>query len=457
MAEKLRKKLFYVTAIVNFIMVAVYEFLTPTMSDDVIYADKVAEATSFFDLFAQEYEHYMGHTGRSISHIMLRIFLYIGNKAVFNVAAALVFTALSLMIYANIRHKRAYDLRIYVGILVLMWLFDPTISNSTFWETGACNYMFTAAIMFAFITVYRKAFWNDRDSGIGFAIGVFLLGVLAGWCNENTSGGVIVFSLLMLIGKWFEKRDFSGFKNWMVTGVVGNIVGYLVMLLSPGNTARAGVEAEEEAHTGILALAARFLKITLNIKESYLVLVFVFMVVAIAIAYRTGKAAAFFEASKGMLLFGFMFLATCYALIMVSQSQLRTYYGASLFLMTGIMQGIAWIVNEGFKEDVVQILVTSIVAIYGVFLLFTYVQEGANLARIKREFDEREVYYIQCVQEDKLWIKAPKLRPQWQSRFSMAYDSDISEDKDNWLNMSYCYHYGLDFIEAVEREDWTEY
>ena len=82
---------------------------------------------------------------------------------------------------------------------------------------------------------------------------------------------------------------------------------------------------------------------------------------------------------------------------------------------------------------------------------------GANLARIKREFDEREAYYIKMVEEDKLWISAPKLRPDWQSVYSMAYDSDISEDKDNWLNLSYCAHYGLDFIEAVEREDWTEY
>ena len=457
MSEKLRKKLFYATVVINFIMVAIYEFLTPTMSDDIIYADKVAEATGFFDLFAQEFEHYMWHTGRSVAHIMLRIFLYIGNKGVFNVVAALVFMALSLMIYANIEHKKAYDLRVYVGILVLMWLFDPTISNSTFWETGTCNYMFTAAIMFAFITVYRKAFKDERGSGIGFAIGIFFLGVLAGWCNENTSGGVVLFSLLMLIGKWFEKRDFSGFKNWMITGFVGNIVGYLILIASPGNFTRADMEAEEEAHTGIVALAARFLKITLNIKDNYLILVFVFIVLAIAIAYRSGKFSEFWKVSRQMLLFGLMFLATCYALIMVSQSQLRTYYGASLFLMTGIVQGFAWIVNKGFTEELVQIMATSLITVYGVFLLLTYLQEGANLARIKREFDERDAYFVQQVEAGNLWINAPKLRPQWETRYSMAYESDISEDKDNWLNISYCAHYGLDFIEAVEREDWTEY
>ena len=44
MTDKVRKKLFYAFAIVNFIMITIYEFLTPTMSDDVIYADAVAEA-----------------------------------------------------------------------------------------------------------------------------------------------------------------------------------------------------------------------------------------------------------------------------------------------------------------------------------------------------------------------------------------------------------------------------
>lgn len=457
MPDKLRKKLFYAAVIINFIMTAIYEFLTPNMSDDIIYADQVAQANSFFDLFVQEYHHYLEHTGRNVAHIIFRIFLYIGNKGVFNVAAALVFVALSLLIYANIDSRKQYDLRVYLAIMALMWLFDPTISNSTFWEDGACNYLFTCTIIMAFLTAYRKSIKMGRGTDLKFAVLMFILGVLSGWCNENTSGGLILFTLIMLFSKWYEKRDFSGTRNWMITGFIGNLIGYGILLSSPGNFSRAGMESEEEAHTGIVALAARFLKITLNIKNYYLILVFVFVVLVIAIAYRTGKLSAFFDAAKGMLLFGLLSLATCYALIMVSSSQLRTYYGASIFLMTGIAQGLAWCLNKGFKEDLVQILGTSLVTLFGIFLMFTYVEEGANLARIKREFDEREAYYYKCVEEGKLWINAPKLRPDWQTKYSMAYESDISEDKDNWLNISYCSHYGLDFIEAVEREDWTEY
>jgi hypothetical protein len=454
MSDKLRKKLFYAATLANFIMITIYEFLTPNMSDDVIYADAVAEAGSFFDLFAQEYEHYMFHTGRNVAHILLRIFLYIGNKGVFNIAAGIAFVVLSLCIYGCVSHKKQYDLRLYIGILILMWLFDPAISNNVLWETGACNYLFTATIMFLYLTLFRSAYLKDRATTPLFATGMFLLGLLAGWCNENSSGGVIFFVLLLLFLKWYREKSFKGFKAWMISGLLGNTIGFMIMILSPGNSARAA--AADEAHTGLLAMAARFLRVTLTLKDNYLVLMLVFIVLFIAIAYRAGKS-KITEGAGPMLLFGLAFLVTSYALIAVPDSQLRTYYCASLFLMTGIANGFGWVVNKGFKEDVVQIMATSLITVFSVLFLFTYIEEGANLARIKREFDEREAYYKEMVARDEMVIEAPMLRPDWESRYSMAYESDICEDKFNWLNVSYAQHYGLWYIIGVDRESWTGY
>lgn len=453
MSENLRKRLFQLTVFANFIMVFIYQYLTPNMSDDVIYYDKVAQAGSFFDLFAQEYEHYIAHTGRSIAHIILRIFLYTDNKILFDIVAAVVFVLISVLIYLNVDHRKKYDIRIYAAIAVLLWLFDPTIANSVFWETGACNYMFTGCIMLGFITLFRKYAAKDKNS-IGAAIGMFFFGLFAGWCNENTSGGVILFVMIMIFVKWRENKNFSKVRPWMVSGFAGSVIGFLILILSPGNFSRA--EITDEAHTGLLALMARFLKITLNIKNYYLVLVLVFIVIAIAIFYRGGKG-ALLQKVPGMALFGFLFLATCYALIAVPDSQLRTYYGAGLFLMTAIAMGIGWVANEGFKEDLVQIIATSVVTVFGILLIFTYIEEGANLARIKREFDERDAYLTEMAKGEEKVIEAPMLRPEWETRFSMAYDSDITEDKFFWLNISYAEHYGLWYIIGVDRETWTAY
>ncbi|MBE5828295.1 MAG: hypothetical protein E7305_02405 [Butyrivibrio sp.] len=455
MSDKLRKKLFYAVAFVNFIMVSIYEFLTPNMSDDVIYGDKVAQAHSFFDLFVQEYEHYMEHTGRSVAHIIMRIFFFTGNKAVFNIAAGLVFVVLSLCIYQCVDFKKEYDIRVYVGILILMWLFDPAISNNVFWETGACNYLFTATIMFIYILLFRKAYREDKKGSLRSIIGMFLLGVLAGWCNENSSGGVIFIVLLLMFLKWMKTKNFKGIRSWMVSGLLGNIIGFLIMILSPGNSSRAA--AAEEAHTGLLAMAARFLRVTLTLKENYLVLILVFIVMVIAIAYRTGSGDKFVPAVSDMFLFGAAFFVTSYALVAVPDSQLRTYYCASLFLMTAIANGFSWIINEGFSEDLIQIFATGLATVLSVLFLFTYIEDGANLARIKREFDERDAYLTEVSQGEEMVVEAPMLRPEWVNRFSMAYDSDICEDKFNWLNLSYAEHYGLWYIIGVERESWTGY
>ena len=455
MTDKLRKKLFYVVVIVNYMMVTIYQFLTPNMSDDIIYSDAVSKAGSFWGLFVQEYDHYLHHTGRNVAHIILRIFLYIGNKAVFNIVAGAVFMLLSLFIYGLIDQKKKYDIRLYIGVLLLMWLFDPAISNNVFWETGACNYLFTAAIIFGYITLFRRAYLEDRAGTPAFISGMFLMGLLSGWCNENSSGGVIFFVLLMMFLKWLKTRNFSGIRSWMVSGLAGNLIGYAILLSSPGNWSRA--ESAEEAHTGILALAARFLRVTLILKENYLVLMLVFVVIAIAIAYRAGSKEEFFKAASSMLLFGLLFLVTSYALVAVPDSQLRTYYCASLFLMAGIVNGFGWIINHGFKEDLIQIIATSLITVLSILFLFSYIEDGANLARIKREFEERDAYLTELSKGEEMVVEAPMLRPDWDNRYTMAYKSDICEDKFNWLNLGYAEHYGFWYIIGVDREGWTGY
>jgi hypothetical protein len=49
------------------------------------------------------------------------------------------------------------------------------------------------------------------------------------------------------------------------------------------------------------------------------------------------------------------------------------------------------------------------------------------------------------------------LRPDWETRYSMAYVSDITEDKFYWINTFYSEHYGLWYVIGVDRETWTAY
>ncbi len=463
-----------------FLAVTIYEFLTPNMSDDLIYWDTVHTANNFFDLFKQEAEHWMSHTGRSVSHMILRVFLYINVKAVFNIVAGAVFVTLSLLIYANIQGKKDYDVKVYGFILTMLWFFDPCIANTVFWEDGACNYMFTMTIIMGFITLYRKSLDPMNVSLISgkvapsgekswlFALGMFLYGIIAGWCNENTSGGAILFVLILIVDKWLENKKNCGFvKPWMITAIVGNVLGFGIMILSPGNFGRA--EVAEEEHTGLLAYAARFLKIVINIKDNYFILISAFIVLLIFIYYMSADKKKFLEVTKYMRMLAFVALMTAFSLMAVPSSQIRTYYGAGLFMMMAVLNGAGIVANtlfmsgsasdreKGLSFCLLQTAVSSLVAVWGIILVFTYIEQGANLARIKREFAERDAYIWQQVEEGEIDVYAPKLRPQWENRFTFAYESDLDDYYYNWINMFYAEHYGIDAIWGVDREEWNEY
>ena len=466
--NKTKKNIFFLMAFITFIMVAVYEYLTPVMSDDIFYGGVVSGAKNIFDLFGQEYDHYLHHSGRNVAHIILRFFLFSGNKVIFDIVAALVFTLESILIYLNVDAREKYDIRIYGVILCFLWFFDPAISNTVFWETGACNYLFTGTIVLGYVTLFRKHMKLESETTVGLMIKLAVLGLLAGWCNENTSGGVILVTVILLAYKWLQNsKSFKFLKPWMVVSLVANLIGFAFMIASPGNYSRA--EGADEEHTGFMALMARFLKIVLNIKENYLVLTVMFVVLLIFVAYVAVDKRKFMEMTRTMRFFGFIALATAFALIAVPSSQIRTYYGAGLFLMIAVANGVAIFANtklmsgsasdqeKGLAFVMQQTAVTSAVVVALLILMFSYIENGANLARIKREFNERDAYLQELADKGEIDVYAPKLRPQWDNRFSFAYQSDLDEDYHFWINQFYAEKYGFDTVSGVEREEWTEY
>ena len=484
MSEKLRKKIFYILVAVAFLSVLIYAFLTPNMSDDLVYWDRddygTKLANSFFDLFKLEYMHYLDHSGRNVAHFILRIFLLMRTKWVFNVVSALVFMIQTLLIYANVDMKKKYDVRVYALVISFLWIFDPAISNTVFWEDGACNYLFTTTIILGFITYFRKCMSLEKKSTPGVIVTVTVLGILAGWCNENTSGGAILFILMILFLKWREKRSLSFVKPWMICGLAGSIASFMVMFLNPANFSRAEGGASKEAHTGLVGMMARFLKMILNIKNHYIVITLMFVALIIIIRSICASEEKYKEVTAYMRLMAFIALASAVVLILVpDEPQLRAYYGASIFFMIAVLNGIAVMMNmtdltaaaENDKfEKLLQGLYTSAIVAVGIWLSLTYITQGAFVARVYREYSERYLYLAEQAKAGETDVVVPILRPQWKCKYTeMAYDSDIllgdgdidletGEKRDYNSNYyTYACHFRLDSITGVERVDWADY
>lgn len=444
-----QKFIFLFLVALSFLFILVYNVFTPQMMDDIRYIDLEAGAHSIVDLIKLEYEQYMGWTGRSVGHFILRCFLMC-DKMVFNIFNSIAFVALTLFMYYNIEGRKKWDVFVYLLINLLMWIFGVSFSQTVLWETGACNYLWGSAIIMGYISLFKYCMNKDcsKKADIAISVGLFILGIFSGWCNENTSGGCI---LLLCIWIAFYVQKHKKMRIWMITGVVGNLIGFLIMILAPGNINRKLSVEEGEEHTGLMRLVSRILKCNNAIYESFFVLIAI--CIAAFILVRLQKAV--WEKSKNMLIFFFVFVATCYALVLAPEPMRRAYFGAGIFLIISCIQGIVDIIDNDIYIRAVKLSAVSIMSLY---FLFTYIECGADLARIYRDSNERVAYIQEQSALGNKDITVPVLHPDFENKYSAAYLGDLStEDREYWINKGYAGYYGVGSILAVPRDEWQGY
>lgn len=207
---------------------------TPLQSDDYRYLFK---GGSIINL----YHHYMTWSGRILADTTSSSMLYFLNKQAYsllNSAALILLTLLIALLPARIsRRKVNYsDLLIFIVIFITYFVANTNLGQTTFWIVGSANYLWTNlylviyfhAILFLIQTESRKYLSS---------ICAFIFGFVAGCTNENTG----LFSFLFTIYVW-SLCKFESKANKTVTlafGTVGGLLGWLTLLLSPGNAIRA--------------------------------------------------------------------------------------------------------------------------------------------------------------------------------------------------------------------------
>lgn len=466
--DKWRKRLFILEIAACYLTVLFFMILTPLMGDDYNYYANVSKAGSFFDLFAQEYDQYMHWTGRSVAHIILRTVFYFHSVMLFNILSAGVFVLLTLFIYVHIDRRLKYDYRLYLLIVLMIWIFGVSFAETILLKYASCNYLITTGIILGFLTLYRRWLTAGSKGSILRCIGMFFFGVVAGWCSENTSGGAILLLLIYFATIFYNRKhniakaddtlSLAMYGNkimpWMVTGFIGMVIGFAIMILAPGNYIRASF-AEEE-HTGIVGMIARIQKTTLLIRDNFLIMICMFIVLLIILRIM-GKT---YMELHNMLLYGFLFLATAYSLIMTAEPQGRAFFGAGIYLTIAICQGISDIKLEDKTSELNKAFYAAcscLIALMFVHMFFEYMDSGADLGRIYREETERDTYLTQKAAEGANAVEVPMLRPDFKNKYSFAYDLDITEDPGYWTNTEMETYYGIESITGVERKNWTEY
>ena len=455
--DKGRKTLFLICLAISFLAIWIYNFMTPLMSDDLLF--RASDYSSPLDIFRQEYKQYMTWTGRSVLQIILKIFS-LTPKWIFDLCNSLCFVFLTLLIYYNVKDRKKYDVFLLILINLFLWNFSVDFDQTVLWLGGACNYLWGIVILLGFLTLFRYFMDSDkyqfleksmkegkgRKKAILVSAALFFFGILAGWGNENTSGGGILIALLFSLLYFYKKKKMC---PWTIAGLAGMASRFLVMVLAPGNKARGALMKADEVYSGFMVYVSRGLKINKAVNEYMMIYIAVICLLCAYLLYKGRKLEEFTDS----FIFCLAGLATSYVLILTPEPMPRAYFGANIFFAIACIQMIQRIREE---DTLLISLKTGGIVAATIWMFFVYTENGANLARILREVNEREAYILEQTSQGNYDLTLPMLRPEFQTKYSFMYDNDISMEEDFWINEVFRIKYGLNNIEAVPREDWNE-
>lgn len=191
---------------------------------------------SMGDVFYSLERYYYMHGGRLVSFFIQFVFMLWG-KVYFNVANALVFTLLLPVMLMHCRRDFGWYKEPSTLLLLgcCAWLGLSHFGEVVIWLCGSAVYLWTGFLTAVFLLPYNLAMAeNFRNKSYWLAIFMLPFGMIAACSVENLT--VTTTLLVMGITVLAYRRGLMAL--WMITGMIGSIIGSIVCILAPGNFVR---------------------------------------------------------------------------------------------------------------------------------------------------------------------------------------------------------------------------
>lgn len=449
----LSSKFFFMMSVsIVFLVMLVLNFLTPLIADDLEYLYKTQD---FSTILQNEYTQYMTWTGRSIVHIIARIFLLM-PKFIFNIFNSLAFAYLTLLIFYISRwtHNKKYSIGKYLLISVALWLFIPTFGQVFLWETGSANYLWGSIIMLSMIAIYHKAYLTQSNSFLERyrVVGIILMllfGVVSGWCNENTSGGALLIVIMYVLVMKFKNNHF---KPWMISGIVGMTIGLILMVSAPGNAIRS-TYFERATWSFSKKLILGIIQITENLKD-HAILFFILLGIFIILGFLVHKNSIRSFIGLGYVIAG---LATIYVLSL-SPSGLnwgRSFYGGVLYFIIALFMNYPD--NLNIEKSGIKYAYVVLSAILIIPFVFSFILGIADIGKSYISINKRYEYLEKQKESGNLNPLFADIDSSNNTNYP-AYSNILSHvglDTDSQINRSTARYFGLKSVKAISIADWN--
>jgi len=418
------KKLEYIILSLIFIGALAVNFLTPLITDDFSYA---YHSNSLNEIFNYQIWHYLNWGGRSVAHTIAQIFLLM-PKAIFNVFNSIMQVLEVYLIYKIAGKKESKPLMLVV-IFFLLWFFLPVFGVSNIWLIGSCNYLWTTVIILFFIYQFTK----EKEDKLLTIVLMFLLGIIAGWTNENTSFGCLVTVCSILALKKIDKKQIT---KWNVFGAIGNGLGFVIMILAPGNFARSETLVEEKSF--IMRIISRFMQYTENITTYLLPLIIILTIVISIYIYKKQKI------DKMIYPFILGSFFTIYSMLLSPQFPDRAWTGVVVLLIVPIVI-LLFNIEKVSKISYIAMVDILVISFFIFVQGYFYLLVDTNHLRVTWLNREKEINEIKAAGGTKAEFE--RFYPF--NKRNPAYGlSDVEEDPDHWANDLIKRYYGLEEVKA---------
>lgn len=388
-----RSGLFWAIAIlVCFSVIFILNILTPLISDDFAYLFVYGEdrlVSSVGDILESQENHYYMWGGRSIVHFIAQVLLIL-PPYVADLLNSLVYMGYIFLIYYHIKGRGKNSLSLFILITLAVWFFQPVLGDTVFWLTGAANYLWGTTLILLFLLPFRM--YEGQKSNIitqiSMSVIIFILGIIAGWTNENTAAAMLL--ILILYCAYFYSQKWN-IPVWLITGFIGSLAGFFLMIAAPGNYVRAGGSSFDlfvllyrlfnSTHT-LLFYCAPLLLVTL-----------LMYIIFYRFPYKNSD-----DNLKLSLIYTIAAIAAVYAMVLSPTFPRRALFGVVTYLIIGV--GILFY-NLDFRHNFIRQARMLIITFGLLCFLFAFYFAIKEVNSFRHIVQEREVTIKQAKEDGK--------------------------------------------------------
>lgn len=436
------KIILFILILFFFSLVFLLNLTYPLYADDWGYtfmtgSELTQKISGFDDILYSQYNHYFEHGGRTVVHIIAETLLLIGGKTC-DFLNGLAYILFVWFIYRIANINKDINVSLFFMINIFIWFFQPAFSQTILWITGSANYLWGSLVIISFLFVYVKQFMNPiQESPSPFKLPLmFLFGILAGWTSENAAFGMIIILLLIII--YLKKKNNKIF-YWMIGGLLGVLIGYIFMIVAPGNFVRYDQSLDQlplgRQSSGLFFYLTRLLPVIGDFYKFAFPLLFIYIFCIITYFYFTSNI----NSKVVYLSLIFLIGAIVSDLIMVASPEFppRAWFGIITYMIVAI--GILY-ANIDADNDYIFKIKLLICIFTGISFILSFQRGYKDLYKINKIFVEREQIIDQ--QKDKEhfdFVVTETISPQ--TGFPMI--DEIPSDSTHWINMFYIRYHNI--------------